>query len=341
MSQNLQCLFAVLLTVALPTTGAWADEIPSEPDAEDLAITIPAIADDDESDEPGILDRLQLMMHGGVEGVANRVDRFIGGSAGDDVVTRHRSKADISMDVLIDDTDSDVNLDLDITVDIKLPRSEERLGLFLTTSSPEELPGDSPEEVNNSVIAGLQKTLSLKRIAYANASVGVKIGTSPELVGQIKLAHEFKGEKWDVLPYERMFWASDNGFGEVTGLSMNYWLKKRVLARSHTAARWTEESRGVEWEQSVLLGYTTKKARYKGLDQGIALRGSVFGYKNGGGKVDRYQVALIGRKAMFRPWLFIRMGPEVEWLDEEHWDPIYSFRIGLDALFWAAQDLRD
>jgi hypothetical protein len=289
---------------------------------------------------PGWIDRIQNVVQQRVHGSAESVDRFIAGGVEDLAVSKHRSKADIRVDMLLDDG-LDANLDLDITVDLEFPRTERKLGLLLTTSDPDELPGDRPEDTDNSLYAGVRRSFSRKRIPHADVSFSVKVKTSPVALGQLRFGREFNLKGLNLFPFQKGYWLSDDGFGEVTGLSAIYWLKPKIISRSLSAIRWTEVSEGVEWQQGFLLGYTTRKGGYKGLDRGIGVRGDIPGHKTGSATVDSYRLSLIARKSLSRPWFFIRVGPEVEWTDEDNWEPNYSFRIGFDTLFWAAQDLKE
>ncbi len=148
--------------------------------------------------------------------------------------------------------------------------------------------------------------------------------------------------KWDnfrFIPQQKVFWFSDDdGFGGYTSFMLDWLPKDELLLRSVSAARYTEATDGIEFEQSFLIGFSTK-GTFKNLDRGHGIKLSAFGHKSGSFVMDSYRIAYIYRRNIYKKWLFIQFGPEVSFYDEEDWDASPGFRFGFDVLFWTPEEL--
>jgi len=276
-----------------------------------------------------------------LQGSADRLDRFFAGEVENEITPSRSSRFELRFNVLAKEDDGvDVSTDVDFKADVELPRTAKRFRLFLTSSLPHELPGEDPNTTKNALLVGLHRTLDLRRLPYLNFRLGVKARTPPVVVAAVRLGHGFKPGGWDIVPRWRGFWLSDDGFGEVQSLRIDRWMKEKFLLRSGSAARWTEQSDGVEWEQSLLLALT-RKGTFRNLDRGIGVRAQVFGHKSGTGVVDKYKLGIIYRFPVWRSWLYISMGPEVSWENENDWGSVPAFRFGMDALLWSREELSE
>lgn len=110
------------------------------------------------------------------------------------------------------------------------------------------------------------------------------------------------------------------------------------MLRSLSAARYSDETLGIEWEQSFLFGFSPR-GNLKGLDTGHAVKLSAFGHKTGSGIVDYYRVYYTYRRNIYKQWLFIQLGPEARWRNDDDWNIAPGFRLGFDMLFWVSEDL--
>ena len=322
---------AVLLTI-LAAPCATAEEPQTSAPERNVVPAVPA--------HTSRLDSVHRMTGLFLRGAVDRVDSFFAGGVEADVIPSRPSRFLIGIDTVIeDDDDLQYNVDLELEADVHLPLTDRRLGLFLHSSLPDELPGEDPDDTEGALVAGLRRTLGLRRLPYLDFSAGLKVRTPPVGVLNIRTQREFTPGRWKIVPPWRGFWLSDDGFGELQSLRIDRWTKKNLLLRSNSAAKWTEESDGVEWEQSFLLALC-RRGTFRNLDRGTGVRYQVFGHKSGSGVVDKHRVSLIYRRAVWRPWLYVRMGPEIAWENEDGWGSVPAFRIGVDALLWAQEDLQ-
>jgi hypothetical protein len=241
-------------------------------------------------------------------------------------------------------SDYSVKIDPDIDADIDLPNLEKRLKLFLQSSDLGELPGRDPEERKNNVQAGLRH---IAKSIHVESDVGVKGRIPPRGFAKIEWKPNWFWEDWMLYPRQRVFYETDDGFGELSSLNVSRWLWKQTFLKSVTAGRWTETSEGLEWEQSLIAGYVwsylEEKHEGKVVDdrqtaQGISLRASAFGHKSADWLTDRYRVTVTYRRPLHKKWIYLELATGVEWEDKYDWEATPMARVGLDCLFWGPAD---
>ena len=50
--------------------------------------------------------------------------------------------------------------------------------------------------------------------------------------------------------------------------------------------------------------------------------------------LDRYRLTALYRRPAYRDWIYLEIGPELEWNNDRDWEVIPRFRVGFDAVFW-------
>jgi len=277
-----------------------------------------------------------------VHGFVFKADDFLGDEQLEDLPTLKRSRFNLAIDTKFEDREGlKFNFDLDFRADIKLPKTRERLGIFVNTSNLDELPGEDPGDVENSVLLGLEAVSLFKQIPFVNFYGGVRVSLNPAVFTGVNIQPHFTWVNFQIIPQQKVFWFSnDTGLGGLTALRMEWKPKDGFLLRSLSAARYSDETLGIEWEQSFLFGFSPRGS-LKNLDTGHAIKLSAFGHKTGSGIVDYYRIYYLYRRNIFKKWLFIQLGPEARFRNEDDWKISPGFRIGFDMLFWLPEDLTD
>lgn len=231
-------------------------------------------------------------------------------------------------------------VDPDFDADIGCPNLERRLRFFIHSSDLGELPGVDPTERKNNIQAGLRhfaETLDIQ------SDLGVKGGLPPQGFAKVEWKPNWSADEWMFYPRQRVFYDTDDGFGELSSFTATRWLWGRSFLKSVSALRWTEESKRLEWEQSCIVGYVRcyleEKHEGKIVDdqqtaQGISLRASVFGHRSSEWIPDRYRVTVVYRRPLHKKWIYLELSPGVEWAEENNWSAVPNFRVGVDCLFW-------
>jgi hypothetical protein len=228
-----------------------------------------------------------------------------------------------------------VDVEPDATADLYLPNLNRKLKLLVRSSDVDELPGVDPTTEDNAWLVGVGGSLTRKRHAYVTWSTGLKLNPVPEPYTSIRARRQLAVAPWYVLPSQKVFWRGDDGFGELTSLTVGRELGTHMGTISTSAAKWTEVSDGVEWEQSLSLlhfpgGYTRRKQRRQHY---VGVKGSVFGHKTGSGVVDLYRAQLTWRYPLRKKWLYLDIIPGLDFENEDDWDEVPWIRFGLEMYF--------
>ena len=229
--------------------------------------------------------------------------------------------------------------DVEVFASVRLPGLRDRFRIVLDSEELDAFPGRNPEERTN------QPQLALRRVGrWLDADIGAKLSQPPRAFTRLT-ARQF----WDTgdlawSASQRGFYDTDEGFGTVGNLSQHLWPWTRFLVGHSSSVRWSESTTGVEWQDSVMLAYVPKLIEesrhgqfvgYSDMADCLALRLSVRGHHDGSHAMETYRTSVIYRRQLIdRDYLYLEIVPEVEWSQENDWDPVYTLRIGLDVLFW-------
>ena len=124
------------------------------------------------------------------------------------------------------------------------------------------------------------------------------------------------------------FWYAKEGFGELTQVDFERHFGSRQLFRATTAANWTEESAGVEFEQTFIYAQPLP-----GAHQSLLPSISLFAHKSGSFLMDNYRANVTWRRGLYRPWLILEVTPQIEFPRERDFQFTPSLRIGFEAWF--------
>lgn len=228
----------------------------------------------------------------------------------------------------------------DFEADLNLPNIEHRFGLFINSFRSEDLPGVDPTERRSSISLGLQ---NVWESLHLHSSIGARWRGEPVGIAKTEWRPKYSIGKTTIYPRQKIFYETDNGYGEITSLILNRWFGKN-FARLVSAGKWTEQTAGVEWEQTFMLGHVIKLIEEKAntdivanddVARGFGIRYSIFG-QNSTAKhvIDRHRLTLTYRHPLYRNWLFFQVAPGIEWKEDSEWAPIPSIQFGIDTLFW-------
>ncbi|HMP72503.1 MAG TPA: hypothetical protein PKE55_04495 [Kiritimatiellia bacterium] len=235
---------------------------------------------------------------------------------------------------------TEVELKPDIRMDVELPNLERRVSLFVESSSGNDLPGrDKLDRKDQGWTVGASSKDNLWDI---RTDVGVRAKWLPEVFGRAAWKPDWQWGLWQWTFEQRVFWESDDGFGQLQSLSTHRWFNQdRWLYRQATSGKITETSDGYEWEQSFTAGRATQlfdesrrtSHRRIGADDlisGYGISASVFGSDD---KVNKYRLLGLYRFDMYKRFVIgeVRVGPQ--WRGTEDWDTEYRLDLGVELHF--------
>jgi hypothetical protein len=221
------------------------------------------------------------------------------------------------------------------TMDLYLPHLDRQFHLLLRSDNPDELPDRDPVQEDSSPLLGLGVARDAGPWGDFSVNGGVKIGSLPQPYGETAWRRIFQVGDLRIVPRERLFWIGGEGFGELTTLRLVRPIGSQLIADARSGALWSETTDGVEWSQSLGVGWF-----WQGYDPRrvirspmVGVKGVIFGHKNGSGVIDRYRVQGLFRYRLHRDWLFVDVVPYVDFPNDHDWNAVPAVLVALD-IFW-------
>ncbi|MFN2351897.1 MAG: hypothetical protein ABR497_08115, partial [Kiritimatiellia bacterium] len=138
---------------------------------------------------------------------------------------------------------------------IILPHLHDRIEIIADNMPANVLPGRdiAPEDYKN-VNAGVRYKLWREGLAMIDLDGGVNLNPYPSPFARLTLSHAFHLRDWVMeLRQDGFFYYNDDGFGEMSQLEFTRVLASGSLLRATSAATWSEETVGLEWEQTFMF----------------------------------------------------------------------------------------
>ena len=227
-------------------------------------------------------------------------------------------------------SESDFEYKIRFRGDLALPGMEKRLHLILETDANEDLPGADPLKREDDTRLGLSAILKQLENSELSLGGGLKWRDS-HIVTYASLEWSFRREwKEAVLRLSpRGFYYSDDGFGQKTVLTWTRPVGYRKKFQILTAERATEQTRGVEFEESLRFAWLRS-----GRGRGWIAQASIFPHvRSDGWFWDDSLLNITWRDALYRKWIYYTVTPQVQFPREDDYNPQPSLRLGIEILF--------
>ena len=233
--------------------------------------------------------------------------------------------------------DTEFGFDPEFDIELKTPNLERRLSLYVTTKELGELPGTDPTDRDEGVRIGLRRALP----AGFKVDAGVKWDWPLNPFFQLKWRDAWSPGKWNVYPGIKGFWESDDGFGANASFTGDRWFG-RGLFRSSSGCRWEENTNGVSWSHTIIIGYARElideqkrgsRAGGKDIARGGGLRYRIEG-ETDTRRIESHEALLMLKVPMRKKWAYFVFAPGVTFRNERDWEAEPSVQLGIDMLFW-------
>ncbi|MCX6998140.1 MAG: hypothetical protein NTV49_13915 [Kiritimatiellaeota bacterium] len=212
---------------------------------------------------------------------------------------------------------------------LALPHAEERLHIFADNLKRGTLPGtEDPILADDRVNAGVRFWLWRQLRTYVNFESGIRLRGIPDPFGQLEFQHQRPWARWIGRFTQQGFGYAKEGLGELSQVDLERHFGTSHLFRATTAATWTEETVGVEFEQTFIYAQPLR-----GAHRSLLPSVSFFAHKNGPFLMDNYRANVTYRTGFFRPWLLLEITPQIEFPRERDYQFTPSLRIGFEAWF--------
>lgn len=224
-------------------------------------------------------------------------------------------------------------------LDVELPNLERNISLFVDSADNNDLPGtDVADSENRKFVVGFRNSMDKADIS---ADVGIKMRWLPEIFARLRWRPTWSWGDLHMGFEQRLFWENEDGLGSLTQLLAYHWLgeNQKWIFRNVSAARFSESTEGMEWQQTFLLGNLThlideeKRNTNIGTQstlQCVALKTSVFGSDR---HQNKYRSTVLFRFPLYREFVLVEIEPGLEWREENDWTTQYRFDMGMVLVF--------
>ncbi|MFH0878639.1 MAG: hypothetical protein V2A34_02900 [Lentisphaerota bacterium] len=231
----------------------------------------------------------------------------------------------------------------DFEAEIDLPNVEKRWKIIVNSTRPSELPDTDPTEKSSTIQLGMRTYLDLIK---AKIDTGIRVKWLPEAYAQSEWSPAWSWGQWKIRPSQKVYYETDEGFGEQTALRFFRWFGKdrSLAAGSLTAGTFSESSDGLEWVQAVKAGYigelldeSNRGREIGGSD--LALGFGLAYYLNGSDTIiTQHKVALLYRRPIYKKWIYLEIDPGIKWKNDSDWKTDPYILCGLDLFFWGSSE---
>lgn len=213
---------------------------------------------------------------------------------------------------------------------LALPAIEKELYLFIDNSGRDSLPGSDPLAKESDTRLGLRAVRQFMDQSEIDIGGGVRLRSSgPVLYADVEWRWVYPGlgGEWVLRP--RGFYYSDDGFGQMTTVVWTRPTKKNQALQFRLAERSTEQTGGLEFEQTVR--YAWYRSDHK---RGWMTQASLFPHmKHSQLYWDDAILNLTYRGALYKKWIYYKLTPQLDFAKEDDYKARASLWIGLQILF--------
>ena len=272
------------------------------------------------------LDGTRANLNAQYQEVARKLDSFFKRPDAPESSTNSTARARLMLK--LEDGESP-SLSAAFSAKMALPFAEERLHLFVDNIQRGALPGDEdPTLGDDSFQVGMRFWLLQSIRSHLSLEGGVKLHGIPDPFGQVEYKYEQRLDGWVGRFTQDGFCYTKEGLGELSQVDIERPFQNKALFRSTTAANYTQESTGVQFEQTLLTDIPLPGQR-----RNLILSTSVFAQDNGCFLMEDYRAFVTYRTVFFRPWLILEITPQIEFPRERNYEFTPSIQVGFEIWF--------
>jgi hypothetical protein len=267
-----------------------------------------------------------------VESSARRIDAFFA----DDrfYADATKSYARLSVQSTWEDGE-DTESEARIRARIDLPGTRQRLRLFVEGGEPDEGEGTASDSItealdDNDYNVGLEAQLRNTGHWDLRPGLGVKASNSPDPFVRMRAVRYEHLDRWLMRFSAGVAEFVDDGTEVQTRVDFDRKINPNWLFRSTSRARYRDSKDRIDFLQQLT---TFQKINSRlGLAYDIGMRAD----DDPDWEVENYFGQLRLRVRAYKKWLFVELKPQVEFREEDGYDPSYLFSLRMDAVFGEA-----
>ena len=273
-----------------------------------------------------VLDNAHDDLNNRMQGVTRSLDSFFKRADAPETVSNTTGRLRLSL--LVKDTEG-VAPKAAFSGKVAMPYAEEWLHLFVDNLKRGALP-DATQQIleDRAVQVGARLRLLDQLRSQLHLEGGLRFHGIPDPFTQLEFEYERKFAGWIGRFTQDGFYYVKEGAGELSQVDLEHEFRDKSFFRSTTAASFTEDTHGVEFEHSFYYDYPLA-----GHCHHLIPGAGVFAHKCGPFLMDNYIANLTYRTSFFRPWLVLEITPQIEFPRERDYTFTPSIRVGLEVWF--------
>ncbi len=278
------------------------------------------------------LDMSHVYLSQSVENMATGIDRFFAGEK--TAVYSTRSYVRVQNDTYWEER-QDAVTKIRVKAKLDLPLTKRKLKL-LVESDPTELqtPQEKVLEANpppatsdNNLFVSVEKEKEVHKGWQLRPSIGLKLHSPVELFARLRLSNRYFPGKWEVRPQQTFYWFDKRGYGSDTVLELDRPLTDRLLFRSSSLLRWTEETDYFTASEVFSLFHTLSPKRK------VSYQLGVYGNEVPSWHATQYLFSISYRQRIHSSWLFMEVRPQISYDKARGWDSTHSLLFRIEAVY--------
>jgi len=278
------------------------------------------------------LDTSHIYISEHVEGLAAGIDKFFAGEKTYTYSTR--SYVRVQNDTYWEER-QDAVTKVRVKAKLDLPLTKKKLKL-LVESDPTEL--QTPQEkvleenpppggTNSNLFVSVEKEKRARQGWQLRPSIGLKLHSPLELFARLRLSNHYYPGKWEVRPQQTLYWFDNRGYGSDSVLELDRPLSDRLLFRSSSLLRWTEETDYFSASEVFSLFHSISDKRK------ISYQLGVYGNEEPSWHATQYLFSISYRQRIHKSWLFMEIRPQISYDKSRNWDSTHSLLFRIEAVF--------
>jgi hypothetical protein len=217
-----------------------------------------------------------------------------------------------------------------------LPNTQRKLRLVFE-SDPEQERESPQQQLNSNPIdaaekkayfAGIEGLLGEFEYWRFRPGIGLKLNRKLDFFVRFRASRKFDiSERWQGYLGNTLYWFNSTGFRFDTRLEFDRRFGEQKLFRFVTSARREQDNDWWDLAQIFSITHTIDRR------QAIIYLAGVYGINEPNTHAESYQLQMRYRRLLHRDYLFGELIPQLQYLQEDEFEPVFSFTLRLEMVF--------
>ena len=231
----------------------------------------------------------------------------------------------------------DLEFDPGLKFRLRLPQTQKKLRLVIE-SDPEEkqdtrqletrnIVSNTENDTRTGLYTGIESDISKSEKWKIRPSLGIRIRSPLDYYVRLRASRENYYDKWKLYLNETLYWFDSTGFGADTTMEWDRLITKKLIFRSTSFVRYTDERDQFDMSQSLNLIHQISENR------SIAYKAAVFGDTEPAIYATSYLLNIRYRQNLHKDYLFFEIQPSIIYEKETAWEAQHELFLRLELFY--------